>query len=156
MREAGVHHSGSRLERPRVAEGGPHEQHRVDATIRRWSGGNTSRGLLCDSQECQRLNLAQTFALRARQLRLALQHVDRNRALELADAGWHGQCRDPIDGTHRSTTKLTSEKSASDEAPWAIAPGVNSDSRVASSPCLIAAATAWVNIAHLISQVIGD
>ena len=79
MREAAVHNGGSRLERPRVAEGGPHEQNRVDATIGRWSGGNASRGLLCDSQESQPLNLAQTLALRARQLRLARQHVDNGR-----------------------------------------------------------------------------
>lgn len=89
MREAGVHHSGSRLERPRVAEGGPHEQDRVDTTIRlewreyeSWSPSIPRRVSVSI--------LLQTLALRARQVRLALQHVDRNRALEAADAGWHG------------------------------------------------------------------
>ncbi len=90
MRKTAVHESGSRLECARLAEGGPHEQHRIDTAIHRGCRGDTSCALLCDSQESQPLDLAQTLALRACQVRLTRQHMCGNRALEATYAGWQG------------------------------------------------------------------
>ncbi len=90
MRKTAVHKSGSRLECARLAEGGPHEQHRIDTTIHRGCRGDTSCALLRDSQESQPLDLAQTLALRACQVRLTQQHMCGNRALEATYAGWQG------------------------------------------------------------------
>ena len=90
MRETTVYESGSRLECARLAEGRLHEQHRIDTTIHRGCRGDTSCALLRDSQESQPLDLAQTLALRACQIRFSQQHTCGNCALEATYAGWQG------------------------------------------------------------------